>query len=263
MDLRHYYTVLLKHRFLILACLLLFTAVSVYFTLRMAPIYQSTTTLLFDTNRTRSPLPGAYNDYDTYSNQYLTFNTHSKLITNRPVLERVVRELKLDQPENKGKLSQGPVRTFLATVRQNTRKLLGQQDRELTPEERQDQIINGLRSKIDVKEIEDTRLLQIFVEDTDPVLARDIANTLARAYIQFNITNTMQASQNSFQTMQDQSYELKKKLEDAEREFLVFKEKEQLFSISGVGSCRCRHVRIQRAGGQEPERTPGSHRQAQ
>ena len=75
--------------------------------------------------------------------------------------------------------------------------------------------------------------MQILVEDTDPVLARDIANTLARSYIQFNITNSMQASQNSFQTMQEQSYEMKKKLEDADREFLNFKQNEQLFSITG------------------------------
>ena len=232
-DLRHYYLVLLKHKFLIITCLVLFTAVTVYYTMRMEPIYQSTTTLLFDTNKTRSPLTGEYNDYENFSTQYLTFNTHSKLITYRPVLERVVRELRLDQPENRARLSPGPVRAFIASVKQNIRKLLSLDRRELTPEERQEQIIDGLRSMIEVKEIEDTRLLQIFVEDTDPVLTRDIANTLARAYIQFNITNTMQASQNSFQTMQDQSYEMKKKLEDTEREFLEFKQAEQLFSISG------------------------------
>jgi len=234
MDLRNYYTVLLKHRFLIISCLVLFLAVTVYYTLRMQPIYQSTSTLLFEEpNITTSPLTGQRVQTQDYWSQELAFQTHLKLITSRQVLERAIRELRLDQPENTGKLSPGPLQAFMSTIKQNIRKLLSLQRKERTPEERQDQIINSLRSKIDIKGVEDTRLLQIIAEETDPVLARDIANTLARAYIQFNITNSMQASQNSFQTMQEQSYELKKKLEDAESEFLKFKQEEQLFSITG------------------------------
>jgi uncharacterized protein involved in exopolysaccharide biosynthesis len=232
-DLRHYYILLRKHRFLIITCLVLYVAVNLYFTLRMMPIYQSSTTLMFEPPRTTSPFTGEFLDYETYTSQYLTFNTHTRLITNRPVLERVMRELRLDQPENKDRLSPGPVQAYIAPIKQNIRKLLNIERRELTPVEREELIINGLRNKIDIKGIEDTRLMQIIVEDTDPVLARDIANTLARAYIQFNITNSMQASQNSFQTLQDQSYELKKKLEDADRDFLDFKQDEQLFSITG------------------------------
>jgi succinoglycan biosynthesis transport protein ExoP len=233
MDLRHYYTVLLKHKFLIFTCLVLYVSVNLYFTLKMEPVYQSSTTLLFESPRSASPFPGNYADYESYSSQYLAFNTHAKLITNRPVLERVVRELRLDQPESKNKLSPSPLQAFIAPIKQNISKLLKRERKEITPEERQDQIINNLRDKIEIMPIEDTRIMQIFVEDTDPVLARDIANSLARAYIQFNITNSMQASQSSFQTMQEQSYELKKKLEDADREFLQFKQEEQLFSIAG------------------------------
>jgi len=233
MDLRHYYMVLLKHRFLIITCLVLYVSVNLYYTLRMEPVYESTSTLLFEPPRSASPFPGNYVDYESYSSQYLAFNTHAKLITNRPVLERVVRQLRLDQPENRDKLSPSPLQAFVATIKQNIRKLLSLEKKEAPPADRQEQIINALRNKIEIKGIEDTRLMQIFVEDTDPVLARDIANTLARAYIQFNITNSMQASQSSFQTMQEQSYELKKKLEDADREFLKFKQEEQLFSISG------------------------------
>ena len=233
LHLRDYYMVLLKHRFLIISCLVLFVAVTVYYTLRMQPVYQSTNTLLIERPQVTSPLTGERVEGVDYWSQELAFQTHLKLITSRPVLERVIRELRLDQPENTDKLSPGPVQAFMSTIKQNIRKLLSLQRKERTPEERQDQIVNSLRSKIEIKGVEDTRLLQIIAEDTDPVLARDIANTLARSYIQFNITNTMQASQNSFQTMQEQSYELKKKLEDAEREFLKFKQEQQLFSISG------------------------------
>ncbi|MCF6291124.1 MAG: GumC family protein [Desulfobacterales bacterium] len=232
-HLSDYYLVLLKHRFLILACLVLTVAVTLFFTLRMDPVFQSSTTLVIESPQITSPLTGERVDYQSYYSQNLTFNTHFKLITSRPVLERVIDELRLDRPENSDKLSPSPFQALLANVKENVRLLLGREKNELTPEEIREQIIEDLRGRIEIKEVRDTRLLQIAVEDTDPVLARDIANTLGRAYIRFDITNRMLASRNSFQTMRDQSYELKKKLEDAEQDFLKFKQRERLFSISG------------------------------
>jgi len=40
-------------------------------------------------------------DYETYLSESLTFNTHFELITSRPVLEQVIRDLKLDQVDKK------------------------------------------------------------------------------------------------------------------------------------------------------------------
>lgn len=231
-HLRDYYLVLLKHRFLIITCLVLTVAITLFSTLRMEPIYQSTSTLVIEQPQSISPL-GKYLGNNDYFSQNLTFNTHFKLITSRPVLERVIRELKLDKPENSTKLTPRPLRAFLRQTKKNIKKLLGRESIPPTAEKKYAQLIAGLSGMIEIKDITDTRLLQISVEDTDPVMARDIANSLAKSYIQFNITNSMEASQNSFQTMQDQSYELQKKLEDTEQEFLKFKQDEQLFSITG------------------------------
>ena len=97
-DLRHYYLVLLKHKFLIITCLVLTVAVTMFLTLQMEPVYQATSTVLIERPQTVSPLTGQYTPSDSFFSESLTFNTHFKLITSRPVLERVVRELKLDQP---------------------------------------------------------------------------------------------------------------------------------------------------------------------
>ena len=125
-HLRDYYMVFLKHRFLIVTCLVLTVAITLFFTLQMEPVYQSTNTLVIERPQTTSPLTGERVDYENYLSQSLTFNTHFKLITYRPVLVRVIRELKLDQPENMDKLSLGPVQAFISTVKDNIRNLLGQ-----------------------------------------------------------------------------------------------------------------------------------------
>jgi uncharacterized protein involved in exopolysaccharide biosynthesis len=76
-------------------------------------------------------------------------------------------------------------------------------------------------------------LYKISVEGPDPQLAMQAANSLAKSYIEFNIANRVQYSENSFQWMSDQFYGIKKKLEDAERDFLNYKEVERLFSVEG------------------------------
>jgi succinoglycan biosynthesis transport protein ExoP len=93
--------------------------------------------------------------------------------------------------------------------------------------------INSIRGKIQITEVENTRLLNIIVTDTDPTRARDIANTLPVAYIEFNTASRTEHSQNTLSWMTDQLYELQRKLEDAEAEFLAYKQKEKLFSVQG------------------------------
>jgi len=44
----------------------------------------------------------------------------------------------------------------------------------------------SLARRVDVKLVRDTQLMQIFVEDTDPALARDLANAIADVFIQQN-----------------------------------------------------------------------------
>ncbi len=54
-------------------------------------------------------------------------------------------------------------------------------------------LVGGLKGKINIEHVEDTRLLKINVTDTDPVNAKNIANALARAYIDFNIENRLKS----------------------------------------------------------------------
>lgn len=229
-HLSDYFLVLLKHRMLIITTLLLTVGVTVLFTLRMAPVYQASATLVIDSEKNRSPLTGERTDYESYFTQELTFNTHFKLITSRPVLAQVIHDLKLDRDAGAG-LEPGMVEQFLGQVKHNVNLLLQRQGRELTPEEKYDRHLARLLGKITIKEVAETRLLEVVVEDTDPVLARDIANSVGSAYIRFNIDNQLRSTRNSFNWLSDQSYEVKKRLEDAEREFLDFKEKSRLFSV--------------------------------
>lgn len=230
-HLAEYYYILSKHKWIIIGSLIIMVTLTMFFTFRMKPIYRATATLVIDKEQSKSPLTGERIDFEGYISQSLTFNTHFKLITSRQVLEEVIRRLKLDRRDEDIEVS--PWKELLAQVKENIRLLLDQEEESLTPEAELTGTVEALQENIDIEEVRDTRLLKISVEDHDPEVAMDTANSLASSYIEFNIANRLKSSKNTLSWMSDQLYEMKKKLEDSEEAFLAYKQREKLFSIEG------------------------------
>jgi polysaccharide biosynthesis transport protein len=230
-HLAEYYYILSKHKWIIIGSLIIMVTLTMFFTFRMKPVYRSTATLVIDKEQSKSPLTGERMDFESYVSQSLTFNTHFKLITSRQVLEEVIRRLKLDRQDED--MEVGVFKEILAQVKENIRLLLDQEEKVLTPDEQLTGTVQSLHENLDIEEVRDTRLLKISVEDHDPALSMDIANSLANAYIEFNIANRLKSSKNTLSWMSDQLYEMKKKLEDSEEAFLAYKQRENLFSVEG------------------------------
>jgi succinoglycan biosynthesis transport protein ExoP len=232
-HLTEYYYILSKRRWIIIGSLLIMVSLTMLLTFIVPPVYQAATTLVIEKEQSTSPLTGERLDYESYLSQSLTFNTHFKLITSRPVLEKVIKNLGLDQLDREKGISTSQWKNLVSRVRKNIFLLLGKQEESLTAQERLSELSEKLREKIDVEEIRDTRLLRLRAEDHDPILATNLANELAKIYIEFNIANRLTYSQNTLNWMSDQLYEMKKRLEDAEADFLAYKQHEKIFSVSG------------------------------
>jgi len=232
-HLAEYYYVLAKHRWTIIVFLLVLVTTTMLSTFRMKPVYQATTTLVIEKEQSKSPLTGEWLDYETDRSQSLTFKTHFKLITSRPVLKQVIKDLKLEQHESKEGLEVSPLRELLGQFKKNIGLLFGGKEKPVAPRDKIIELTEKLKRKIDIEQVRDTRLLKVSVEDHDKTVGTEIANSLARAYIEFNIANRLKSSQNTLSWMTDQLYEMKKKLEDAEEEFLAYKQRAKLFSVTG------------------------------
>lgn len=230
-----YYHVITSHKWTIIVSLLIMVSLVLWHNSHLIPIYSATTTLIIDKEITKSPLTGHRMDYETYLSESLTFNTHFKLITSRQVLERVVRDLKLDskagekEKEEVGMIH--PFRQYLAQFKENISLLIGKKDESPLPKDRLTDLVQSLKAMVNIEQIEDTRLLNLKVSHPDPVMARDLANAVAQAYINFNIDNRLKSSQNTLSWLADNLYEMKKNLEDAEEEFSAFKQKAKLISV--------------------------------
>ncbi len=232
-HLTEYYYVLTKHKTLIIASLVIIVSLTLLFTYLMQPVYEGTATLVIEKERSTSPLTGERMDFESYVSQSLTFNTHFKLITSRPVLERVINSLKLNQIDMEKGLGVNFLSGLLTQFKKNIRLLLGSEKKPLTPQEEMSELIKELREKIEIEEVRDTRLLKVTVEDHDPVMAMKIANDIAKVYIQFNIDNRLKATQSTLSWLTGELYEMKKKLEDSEEDFVAYQQREKLLSITG------------------------------
>ncbi len=237
-HLSEYYYILLKHKWVVILACIVAVSLALYYNSVLMPVYKTTATIVIEGERRTSPITGQILNFESYYLGEITFNTHYKLMTSRPVLERVVNNLKLDQIEEVEVSQKNPHKTFLSKFKQNIRLLIGKKEtpsKEGPPvaEDKMSRFVAGLKDKINIEHIEDTHLLKINVADGDPVNAKNIANAFARAYIDFNVENRLKSSRNTLSWMTDQLYELKKKLEDSEEDFLAYKQKEKLFSFSG------------------------------
>lgn len=88
-----------------------------------------------------------------------------------------------------------------------------------------------MEKKVQVGSRRNTRLVDITVEDEDPVLARDIAASFVREFLRENFTQRMTVSRVATDFLQEEAQKLKTKLEESERKLQAYKQQNQAVSL--------------------------------
>ncbi|WP_457551276.1 GumC family protein [Desulfobacula sp.] len=237
-HLSEYFMVLSKRKTLIILVFLLVVVATAFYTYTADPIFESSAKLIIDPEKSSSPITGERMNFESYTSQVMTFNTNIKMIRSTPVVLKVISALKLDAENKDQDLEVSFIRQLIAQLKANIKLLLKMDDKQnLSPEEFENRkmqlLIAMVKEKIEVEQIRDTRLLNLSVKDKDPVLAANIANTLARKYMEFTLGNKMDSSKQTLEWLNDELYGLRKKLEDDEKKFFEYKERNKVFSITG------------------------------
>ena len=234
-HLSDYLYVIRKHKGVILTSLFILVALVAVFSFAMTPVYKATARMVIDKETKKSPLTGEQLDYESYASESLTFQTHFKLIKGRPVLSKVYEILNLKDRMREGS-SQGLLSAFIGNIRKNLKKLTLIFRGEPSDLAGEDQVVDPLEilaDKTEIEQMRDTRLLTVSVQDEDPIMAQAIANTVCKAYIEYNMDVRLEATQRIMSWLGDQMGKMKQKLEESEARFLAYKEREKIFSIKG------------------------------
>ncbi len=234
-NIREYVYILLQHKWIIIAAVLIMFLLTLWYNSRLVPTYRATTTMIIDRDIQASFIPGQRMDYESYLSETMTFNTHFKLITSRSVLKKVVQRLKLDQDDNLYLKQQtsvaNPIRYFFGLIKKNIALLLGRKKTSTPATDKTFQQVSRVAGMLEIEPVEETRLLNINAYSPMPEMARDVADATAQAYIDFNIESRMASSQHTLGWLTENFYEMKKKLEHSEREFMAFKQRAKLVSM--------------------------------
>lgn len=187
MTFRDYLRVLFRQKAVVLLCLSVVSLVAFVGLTLETPKYQARVKMLISGEKQieatyyQELAPGQRNAMATV--------TQSEVVISRPVMDRTVAALRLDQrPLDYEKNFASPLRQYIIDLElAKTRARL-----QALPQQQQQAFLSGraageLRSNVSVETIRDTNMFWINVLDFDPQAAAVKANVLSRAYVIFDL----------------------------------------------------------------------------
>ncbi len=245
-HLRDYIRVIRKRRSTVLTFFSITFLVVVIGTLTAVPEYLASTKILVEKNEV-NPLTKYY----YYSVQDPEFvETQSQIIKSKRVARKVVRLLNLEQkyssyfPEK----SSGPgfIQTAGFMVKDSFKNIFGflaadtasppqpfqdesDPEKQYSPEE--DRIAAIVSTGISVSPVKESKVFDISFMSRNPVLARQVVNTVAKAYMEELIEIKMHSSGYTIKWMTDKAGEERQKLEKSEKELQSYMQANDIITI--------------------------------
>lgn len=231
LDLRKYLWLLFKHRWLILGAVVLFLCLGAALTFLTTPIYRASTTLQINRDapnvtNVQDVEPAAGNgDAEFYQTQY-------ELLRSRTLAERVVATLALQD-------NASFVAVDAASPWTRLRRLLfgsapkGDVTAAAAVAVRAKRAADIVLDNLSVEPVRRSSIVKVSFDSPDRVLAAKIANAIADAYIAISLERRYGASAYARSFLQDRLQELKKKLEESEKDLVAYAEQQ---NIVGDGS---------------------------
>jgi len=229
-DIVNYLRVIFKHRWTIAAIFAAIFLSMLIFTFTATPVYQAKVRLIIEKENPKVLSFQEVMAVDASGNDY--YQTQYKVIESRTVAREVINRLQLDKNEE---FVPARKRGFIPDIVSSIREAIAylgslfnteepqkiKQKREL---EEESGIVNSFIQRITVSPIRNSRLVDIGFEAGNPQLAAQIANTLAKSYIDKNLETRVRATQDAIVFLNNEIERGKKKVDEAEKALLHYKE---------------------------------------
>jgi capsular exopolysaccharide synthesis family protein len=241
-HLREYLSVVLKRKWLILSVMIVVTSLVAVYMYRQPDIFKAQATILIERKQKSFLKTAEFNINQGYDNNFR--NTQLKLLESPLLMRQVVQTLDL---QNNPAFFGGQSRGLLASVRgifkskedkaaaaaqgglavaddaQGTpsgevTQLADARSQNLTPEQllRLEAYENALRAGLKIEQVEKTDLVEISFTHQSPLLARDVANTVAEVFRANDARRENEGSQNQASLLARQITDLQLKIRNLE-----------------------------------------------
>ncbi len=228
-DLREFFYVIRNNWIGITSFTIIFTLLSVLVIYSLESIYRSNVTLLIEADEAQVISIDDVYELGTGNNEY--YLTQFEILKSRELSRAVVNSLNLvNDPrfmsvveEDDGEASSSlPFADVLFPVEVYTESEL------------MNQAVRKFQNSLVVTPIRGTQLVKVGFESTDPDLSAEVANELAKTYIESNLEARLEMTQQAATWLSGRIEGLKEKLEDSERRLQEYREQEDLVELEGV-----------------------------
>lgn len=236
LDLRRLYTMFRRRLRLLLAVALAVFIAAVFITLQETPKYTATSTVMLDTRKEKvtnvdAVLSGLPDDSSVV-------DTEVEVLKSRQLAERVVKALNLDQdpefnpslrqPHGLGAVISG-IKTVVGAAAPPSVKLSP-----LALQKQHEAIVDGVLSRLSVKRLGLTYVIEIGFASEQPVKAAKIANEFAQLYLLEQLEAKFEATQQATQWLNSRLGELRDQVIADEAAVQQYKIANNLLSASGA-----------------------------
>jgi capsular exopolysaccharide synthesis family protein len=200
MNLRDYWFIVRRRRVTIALCTIVAAAFSFWFAQQKVPIYETSASVKYEPSAAVSGLLVEVLSYSSAD----SIETQAPLIKSIPILEEVARQL--------GKLPEAPKGELLQESRAYR------------------STVDGLGDRIKVNRIPNTSILEITATSTDPLEAKQLANTVASVYRKHSRDNRNLRITEARKFIENQLREVEGRLKRAEDEVWAFRDANRIIS---------------------------------
>ena len=210
-----YWRVIVTRRWTVVAVFATIVLLTLIWTLKQKPMYAATITIQIE--RETPSLVNLRDYYQADSDTYVDYMLQSyfRILKSRSLARRVVTELH----EELEKEFAAPQRGFLAAQAGNLKKISSVEKTEQASDDEGDQLrslIDQYLDRITVKPLRQSWLVEVTFQAKDPKLAAQVINAHGRQFVEQNIENRFQTTQQVSELLSQQIVNLKGGLEKAE-----------------------------------------------
>jgi polysaccharide biosynthesis transport protein len=206
MNLRDYWLIVRRRRVIIIVATLLTAAVAFWVAKQKVPVYQATAAVKFEQSMALTGLLVEVLSYNTADN----IETQASLIKSYPILEEVARKM--------GRLP----RTATGEVIRESKAYTA--------------TLEGLSGKLKTNRVGGTSILEITATSTNALEARDLANTVAEVYREYNKANRNVRIVEARKFIENQLKEVEGRVRRAEEEVWAFRDANRIISPGAESS---------------------------
>src|SRR6267143_2131063 len=214
--LREYVRVLIKRKWIVVACAVgIFAAVAIA-SLRQVPVYEAIGRIAVNkadsnliTFKDSVPVMDYYDPTD--------LDTEVRILQSDLLALQVIRQLNLDKRTEYGSVPPKQPNLVADPLQNDSRRATA--------------LLGGFKGNLKVALIPNTRIIEIHYRSTDPTLAANAVNTLAATYVEQNFKTKFESTMQASDWLSKQLVDLQMKVETSQEKLVRYQKEHEIFGV--------------------------------